>query len=207
MKKSQLVSIISEQLKSVINENKDLNSYGKVLFDRLNKNGFQTKFVTSSSDFDKFGKMARETRDKKLAVVQYDDMGVKGDGFILIGVNNQTHDEVGEILDSIKFELPEGGRHMVNSINSWQVQGPSLVPSKKVTEAEAPAAPTDVANLAKAQGSATGVASRAKNINTPQEFPGAFEAWFKTLGYEPGKIGKGVVRASVDKVLTNLGFK
>ena len=41
MKKSQLVSIISEQLKSVINENKDLNSYGKVLFDRLNKNGFQ----------------------------------------------------------------------------------------------------------------------------------------------------------------------
>lgn len=207
MKKSQLVSIISEQLKSVINENKDLNSYGKVLFDRLNKNGFQTKFVTSSSDFDKFGKMARETRDKKLAVVQYDDMGVKGDGFILIGVNNQTHDEVGEILDSIKFELPEGGRHMVNSINSWQVQGPSLVPSKKVTEAEAPAAPTDVANLAKAQGAATGVASRAKNINTPQEFPGAFEAWFKTLGYEPGKIGKGVVRASVDKVLTNLGFK
>ena len=207
MKKSQLVSIISEQLKSVINENKDLNSYGKVLFDRLNKNGFQTKFVTSSSDFDKFGKMARETRDKKLAVVQYDDMGVKGDGFILIGVNNQTHDEVGEILDSIKFELPEGGRHMVNSINSWQVQGPSLVPSKKVTEAEAPAAPTDVANLAKAQGAATGVASRAKNINTPQEFPGAFEAWFKTLGYETGKIGKGVVRASVDKVLTNLGFK
>ena len=207
MKKSQLVSIISEQLKSVINENKDLNSYGKVLFDRLNKNGFQTKFVTSSSDFDKFGKMARETRDKKLAVVQYDDMGVKGDGFILIGVNNQTHDEVGEILDSIKFELPEGGRHMVNSINSWQVQGPSLVPSKKVTEAEAPAAPTDVANLAKAQGAATGVASRAKNINTPQEFPGAFEAWFKTLGYEPGKIGKGAVRASVDKVLTNLGFK
>ena len=207
MKKSQLVSIISEQLKSVINENKDLNSYGKVLFDRLNKNGFQTKFVTSSSDFDKFGKMARETRDKKLAVVQYDDMGVKGDGFILIGVNNQTHDEVGEILDSIKFELPEGGRHMVNSINSWQVQGPSLVPSKKVTEAEAPAAPTDVANLAKAQGAATGVASRAKNINTPQEFPGAFEAWFKTLGYEPGKIGKGAVRASVDKVLTDLGFK
>jgi hypothetical protein len=207
MKKSQLVSIIAEQLKSVINENKDLNSYGKVLFDRLNKNGFEAKFVKSSSDFDKFGKMARETRDKKLAVVQYDDMGVKGDGFILIGVNNQTHDEVGEILDSIKFELPEGGRHMVNSINSWQVQGPSLVPSKKVTEAEAPAAPTDVANLAKAQGAATGVASRAKNINTPQEFPGAFEAWFKTLGYEPGKIGKGVVRASVDKVLTDLGFK
>jgi hypothetical protein len=76
-----------------------------------------------------------------------------------------------------------------------------------LNEKELAAVPTDVANLAKAQGSATGVASRAKNINTPQEFPGAFEAWFKTLGYEPGKIGKGVVRASVDKVLTDLGFK
>lgn len=78
---------------------------------------------------------------------------------------------------------------------------------KNLKEAEAPATPTDVANLAKAQGAATGVASRAKNINTPQEFPGAFEAWFKTLGYEPGKIGRGAVRASVDKVLTDLGFK
>ena len=67
--------------------------------------------------------------------------------------------------------------------------------------------PSDVANLAKAQGAATGVASRAKNINIPQEFPGAFKVWFKTLGYEPGKIGKGAVRASVDKVLTDLGFK
>ena len=207
MKKSQLVSIISEQLKSVINENKDLNSYGKVLFDRLNKNGFQTKFVTSSSDFDKFGKMARETRDKKLAVVQYDDMGVKGDGFILIGVNNQTHDEVGEILDSIKFELPEGGRHMVNSINSWQVQGPSLVPSKKVTEAEAPAAPTDVANLAKAQGAASGVVARQKNINQASEFEGAFKTWFEALGYAPGKISKSAARDAVLRVLTGLGYK
>lgn len=78
---------------------------------------------------------------------------------------------------------------------------------KKITEAEAPAVPTDVTNLAKAQGAATGVALRAKNINNPQEFSGAFKAWFETLGYEPGKIGKGVVRASVDKVLTDLGYK
>ena len=67
--------------------------------------------------------------------------------------------------------------------------------------------PTDVANLAKAQSAATGIASRAKNINTPQEFPGAFEAWFKTLGYKPGKISKGVIRSEVEKVLTALGYK
>lgn len=78
---------------------------------------------------------------------------------------------------------------------------------KKITEAKAPAVPTDVTNLAKAQGAATGVALRAKNIDNPQEFLGAFKAWFETLGHEPSKIGKGVLKASVDKVLTDLGYK
>lgn len=124
-----LAGIITE---SVLTENKDLNSYGKVLFDRLAKNGFQAKFTKTSSEFDTLAKVARESRDKKLAVVQYDDMGIPGDGFIMIGVNNQTHDEIGDILDSIKSELPEGGRHFTNTINSWQVQGPQLAaPTKK----------------------------------------------------------------------------
>lgn len=65
----------------------------------------------------------------------------------------------------------------------------------------------DVANLAKAQSTASGVSARAKNINTPQEFEGAFQVWFQTLGFEPGKISKGVVRSSVDKVLGSLGYK
>jgi hypothetical protein len=39
------------------------------------------------------------------------------------------------------------------------------------------------------------------------EFPGAFENWFKTLGFQPGKVSKTAVRSAVEKVLTNLGYK
>ncbi len=67
--------------------------------------------------------------------------------------------------------------------------------------------PTDVAALGKAQDVATTVQSKAKNINSIQEFPGAFENWFNTLGFEPGKISKSAIRTQVEKVLTNLGYK
>ncbi len=72
---------------------------------------------------------------------------------------------------------------------------------------EAPNTPSDVKALGAAQQSATTVSSKAKAINSIQEFPGAFENWFKTLGFEPGKISKGQIRAEVEKVLTNLGYK
>lgn len=67
--------------------------------------------------------------------------------------------------------------------------------------------PSDVKALGKAQDVATTVQSRAKNINNIQEFPGAFENWFNTLGFEPGKVSKSAVRSAVEKVLTNLGYK
>ena len=67
--------------------------------------------------------------------------------------------------------------------------------------------PSDVAALGKAQSSATTVASKSKAINSIQEFPGAFEVWFKTLGFEPGKISRSIVRSEVEKVLTKLGYK
>lgn len=67
--------------------------------------------------------------------------------------------------------------------------------------------PSDVAALGKAQSSASTVVSRSKAINSIQEFPGAFENWFKTLGFQPGKVSKGAVRSAVEKVLTNLGYK
>lgn len=67
--------------------------------------------------------------------------------------------------------------------------------------------PGDVAALNRAQSSATTVANKSKNINSIQEFPGAFESWFKTLGFEPGKISKSTVRSEVEKVLTKLGYK
>jgi hypothetical protein len=67
--------------------------------------------------------------------------------------------------------------------------------------------PSDVKALGKAQDVATTVQSKAKNINSIQEFPGAFENWFNTLGFEPGKISKSAIRSQVEKVLTNLGYK
>ena len=72
---------------------------------------------------------------------------------------------------------------------------------------EAISAPADVTALGKAQSTATTVSNKAKAINNINEFPGAFENWFKTLGFQPGKISKGAVRSAVEKVLTNLGYK
>lgn len=72
---------------------------------------------------------------------------------------------------------------------------------------DATSAPADVTALGKAQSTATTVSNKAKAINNINEFPGAFENWFKTLGFQPGKISKGAVRSAVEKVLTNLGYK
>jgi hypothetical protein len=68
-------------------------------------------------------------------------------------------------------------------------------------------APSDVAALDKAQSSSSSLISRSKAINNIQEFPGAFENWFTTLGFQPGKISKSAVRSEVEKVLTKLGYK
>jgi hypothetical protein len=67
--------------------------------------------------------------------------------------------------------------------------------------------PSDVKNLGAAQTKATTVSNKAKMINNIQEFPGAFENWFGTLGFEPGKISKSAIRSAVEKSLTNLGYK
>ncbi len=72
---------------------------------------------------------------------------------------------------------------------------------------EAVNTPSDVAALGRAQASSTTITSKSKNINSVQEFPGAFEVWFQTLGFEPGKISKSTVRTQVDQVLTKLGYK
>ena len=106
----------------------------------------------------------------------------------------------------------------MNESQLWQLRAGIITESEyqtKIQEAlpgTAPVAtntviPADVKNLAKAQSTATSVQSRAKLINTPAEFAGAFENWFKTLGLEPGKATKGNLRTQVDKVLTNLGYK
>lgn len=87
-------------------------------------------------------------------------------------------------------------------MNKTQLQ--SLI--REIIE-EATNTPSDVTALNRAQATATTVASKSKNINSVQEFSGAFEAWFQTLGFEPGKISKSIVRSEVEKVLTKLGYK
>jgi hypothetical protein len=80
--------------------------------------------------------------------------------------------------------------------------------NEDATSAPAPVnIPSDVKNLNRVQTTATTVTNKAKAINNITEFPGAFENWFKTLGFEPGKISKSSVRSAVEKVLTNLGYK
>ncbi len=78
---------------------------------------------------------------------------------------------------------------------------------KLIQEEIAANAPSDVKALAGAQKSATSVTTKAKAINSIQEFPGAFELWFSSLGFEPGKISKSAVRSQVEAVLTKLGYK
>lgn len=67
--------------------------------------------------------------------------------------------------------------------------------------------PGDVKALGKAQQSATSVAAKSKNINTLQEFPGAFENWISNLGIPPQKATRGSLESAIRKVLTKLGYK
>jgi hypothetical protein len=94
----------------------------------------------------------------------------------------------------------------VKEAKRWQ----QLAGIKEVTTPPAPAnTPSSVKALNKAQSAATTVQTKSKDIDAINEFPGAFENWFKTLGLEPGKAGvnKAAIRNHVEKILTNLGYK
>ena len=114
------------------------------------------------------------------------------------------------IVDKADAESANWSEESINSLKDQTHITAALIlkaTAKKVTEAEAPVAPTDVANLAKSQDSAKGVLARQKNINNITEFPGAFENWFSSLGFAPGKVSKSAVRSEVEKVLAKLGYK
>ena len=78
---------------------------------------------------------------------------------------------------------------------------------KLIKEAVAQNMTSDVKALAGAQKTATSVSTKAKAINNIQEFPGAFELWFSSLGFQPGKISKSQIRSQVEAILTKLGYK
>jgi polyisoprenoid-binding protein YceI len=88
-----------------------------------------------------------------------------------------------------------------------QLAGLNEAEATSAPAAPAANAPSDVKALGKAQTTATTVSSKAKAINSINEFSGAFENWFKTLGFQPGKVSKSAVRSAVEKILTNLGYK
>ena len=122
----------------------------------------------------------KTARDKYMGVKPYDD---------------SFREEGKKALETMK-------KHGVVSYND--IRGYELLTYKLEEIANIP---SDVKNLGAAQTKATTVQNKAKMINNITEFPGAFENWFNTLGFEPGKISKSSIRTQVDKVLTNLGYK
>jgi len=77
----------------------------------------------------------------------------------------------------------------------------------KLIKEELDNSPSDVKFANKAQSQAKNVGTANKRIDQQSEFAGAFESWFNTLGYKPGKITKSLVRREVEAVLSKLGFK
>ena len=122
----------------------------------------------------------KTARDKYMGVKPYDD---------------SFREEGKKALETMK-------KHGVVSYND--IRGYELLTYKLEEIANIP---SDVKNLGAAQTKATTVQNKAKMINNITEFPGAFENWFNTLGFEPGKVSKSSIRTQVDKVLTNLGYK
>lgn len=91
---------------------------------------------------------------------------------------------------------------------------------QKIIKEEAPTTtqtntPSDVKNLNKAQSSSSILKSKASEIDKTNELPGAFEDWFKTLGYQPTdgkdpekhKISKQTIIPIITKSLNKLGYK
>jgi predicted PhzF superfamily epimerase YddE/YHI9 len=67
--------------------------------------------------------------------------------------------------------------------------------------------PSDVKALDTVQQTSQTIVAKSQQINTIQEFSGAFENWISSLGLPPDKITKSALRTEVEKVLTNLGYK
>ena len=122
--------------------------------------------------------------------------------FILRDLGDAYGEQIADDLTKDEFKKYTVGQ----IIDDWKKLKWAI--KEDATGAPAPVnAPADVKALGKAQTTATTVSSKAKAINSINEFPGAFENWFKTLGFQPGKVSKSAVRSAVEKILTNLGYK
>jgi hypothetical protein len=111
LKMQKLAGVITEsqynQKKSLvetqINEEKDINEFGKSLMDKLKKSGFDAKFVDNEVKKIELEKIVKDN-PKKLAVVYFD----KAINYVLIITNKDNQDEALKIAESSKSLLPDG---------------------------------------------------------------------------------------------------
>jgi hypothetical protein len=111
LKMQKLAGVITEaqynQKKSLvetqINEEKDINEFGKSLMDKLKKSGFDAKFVDNEVKKIELEKIVKDN-PKKLAVVYFD----KAINYVSIITNKDNQDEALKIAESSKSLLPDG---------------------------------------------------------------------------------------------------
>jgi hypothetical protein len=84
-------------------EEKNINTFGKNLMDRLTKSAFDAKFVDNELKRIELEKIVKEN-PKKLAVVYFD----KAFNYVLITTNKDNQDEALKVAESVKSFLPDG---------------------------------------------------------------------------------------------------
>lgn len=215
MKKSQLISLIKEETKKVLKEAVEDLNIATYTSDEGNKQIAITvkgaglkggELILSAEEAAELQKLAKEFTGKRSAL--YSGVNTKDEA--------HTQSTIGIKPDGLRMDVyrQEGSQYKGYNSNTsglislQQSAAYQLADelSNFLSEAEK-TTPADVANLAKAQKSASGVVARQKNINQASEFEGAFQTWFQALGYAPGKLSKSAARDAVLRVLTGLGYK
>jgi hypothetical protein len=103
-KMQKLAGLITEnQFKQLNEEEKNINTFGKNLMDRLTKSAFDAKFVDNELKRIELEKIVKEN-PKKLAVVYFD----KAFNYVLITTNKDNQDEALKVAESVKSFLPDG---------------------------------------------------------------------------------------------------
>jgi hypothetical protein len=115
-KMQKLAGLITEnQFKQLNEEEKNINTFGKNLMDRLTKSAFDAKFVDNELKRIELEKIVKEN-PKKLAVVYFD----KAFNYVLITTNKDNQDEALKVAESVKSFLPDG--YTISKQGSYFVQ-------------------------------------------------------------------------------------
>ena len=215
--------------------NKDIKTFGQDLDKNLKAAGFQTLILVGKPATDEQKKKVKT--DLGLAIIEtYENPEVQAltlyvnpkefekakkitDKFQLSTYNGQKM-TLGKgwdtVIKQVKGALNPGdiydagensGHGLFYFARLAKVDTKTAVAKPTIEEDITKPVPSDVKALSNVQKTATAISNKAKAINSIQEFPGAFENWFQTLGFQPGKISRSIIRAEVEKVLVKLGYK